>query len=490
MSKPEAAMPRIIQPVILCGGSGTRLFPVSRAQWPKQFLSLTSTKSLLQNAALRVAPNHSDSGLTFLPPIIVANADHRFAVAEHMRDIGITPTGLLLEPVARNTAGAVAAAAAFATEHHPNGDVALLVLPSDHVIADLAQFHDAIGKTADAIFGQDYLATFGIEPTTPETGYGYVEIGAPIEGHRGVLKVNSFREKPDRQTAESYLQDGRHLWNSGMFLFSAQTLLAEMDKYAPDIARSARQAVALGNRDLDFLRLDPDSFSAIPSISIDYAVMEHTAQALVTPCSIGWSDVGSFKAVWEVSDKDQSGNAIQGDVWQKDARDNLLIADGGAMIAALGVDNLAVVATDDVILVAHRDRAEDVKALVDDLKAKGRPEAIIHRKVYRPWGSYESLSTGPSYQVKRIIVNPGASISLQKHFKRSEHWVVVEGLALVHLDGVDTPLGPNQSIYIPMGSVHRMTNRGSIPLVLIEVQSGSYLGEDDIVRLEDAYNRT
>jgi mannose-1-phosphate guanylyltransferase/mannose-6-phosphate isomerase len=476
-------MPKI-QPVILCGGAGTRLFPISRAQWPKQFLALTSTRSLLQETARRVAPSHF-----FSAPVVVANADHRFAVAQHMRDIGIAPAGLLLEPHGRNTAAAIAAAAHFVLEQSGDPETLLLVLPSDHAITDQAAFERAVELGARAVQGTNRLATFGIEPTRPDTGFGYIACGAELANAPHVFQVGQFREKPDLAAAQAYIEAGGHVWNSGMFLFSIRTILSEMDQYAPEIAAGAKLAVDGALRDLDFIRLEPQSFNAVPSISIDYAVMEKTKHAVVIPCSIGWSDVGSFKALWEVAQKDENGNAVHGDVTLLNSTNSLFHAAGNAMIAGIGVSDMTVIATDDVILVAHRDQTESVKTLVAELTARGRKEPALHRLVHRPWGSYELISTAATYQVKRIVVNKGAGISLQKHFRRAEHWVIVEGRALVHRDGSEMELGPNESTYIPIGAVHRLTNIGDTPLVLIEVQSGDYLGEDDIVRLEDSYHR-
>lgn len=468
-----------IIPVILSGGSGTRLFPISRELWPKQLLPLTSKRSLIQETAERAR--------SFGAPIIISNQEHRFAIAEQMREIGIVPLAHLLEPAARNTAAAIAAAAHWANAHAP--EAMLLVLPSDHAIADPSAFLAAVDCARLALQSENGLATFGIYPQRPETGYGYIEIGESLKDHPRAFRCAGFREKPDAATAADYLSRGRHVWNSGMFLFSIRGILDELEIFAPEIAQGAKDAVDRANRDLDFIRLDSAAFSRLPSISIDYAVMEKTARAIVVPCDIGWSDVGSFGALWEIGAKDEAGNVARGDVMMQDAANCYLSAADNMLLLTIGIRDLAVIATDDAVLVADRRRSDEVKSLVARLKAAGRSEAGSHRKVHRPWGSFETIGLGSHYQVKRIELVPGASISLQKHFHRAEHWVIVNGTALIHRDGEERLLSPNESTYIPIGAVHRLTNPGKIPLVLIEVQSGAYLSEDDIVRFDDHYNR-
>jgi len=474
----EAAARQII-PVILSGGSGTRLFPISRELWPKQLLTLTSNRSLIQETADRVRD--------FGPPIIISNQEHRFAIAQQMREIGILPLAHLLEPAARNTAAAIAAVAHWAHAHAPGA--MLLVLPSDHAIAETSAFLAAIDCARSALQSETGLATFGIYPQRPETGYGYIEIGEKVSAHPGVHRCAGFREKPDQATAAGYLSGGKHVWNSGMFLFSIASVLEELERFAPEIARGAKIAVDQASQDLDFIRLETAAFSKLPSISIDYAVMEKTARAIVVPCDIGWSDVGSFGALWDIGAKDDAGNVATGDVMIEDVANCYLSAADNMLLLGIGLKDLAVIATDDAILVADRTRSDEVKALVARLKAQGRSETGSHRKVHRPWGSYETIGIGHHYQVKRIELVPGASISLQKHFHRAEHWVIVNGTALVHRDGEEKLLSANESTYIPIGAVHRLTNPGKIPLVLIEVQSGAYLSEDDIVRFDDHYNR-
>ncbi|RRN53998.1 mannose-1-phosphate guanylyltransferase/mannose-6-phosphate isomerase [Pseudoxanthomonas sp. SGNA-20] len=462
-------------PVILSGGSGTRLWPLSREAYPKQFLPLLGGDSLLQATWRRVAP------LATQPPIVVANVDHRFMVAEQLRQAGCTPGTVLLEPVGRNTAPAIAAAALQAVAD--GGDPLLLVLPSDHVIRDAAAFRDAVHQATIAA-EEGRLVTFGIVPGGPETGYGYIKAG-PGEGAR---PVEQFVEKPDLAKAREYVAAGAYYWNSGMFLFRASRYLQELERLQPEMLATCRAAFEGARRDEDFVRLDATSFSACPSDSIDYAVMEKTTAATVVPLDVGWNDVGSWAALWEVAEQDGEGNAHHGDVISIGCRNTLAWGDG-RLVALLGLEDIVVVDTDDTLLVAHKDRVQEVKEIVTRLKAQGRAETSLHRKVYRPWGAYDSIDNGDRHQVKRITVKPGAALSLQMHHHRAEHWVVVSGTAEVTCGDKVVLLTENQSTYIPLGVTHRLRNPGKLPLELIEVQSGSYLGEDDIVRFEDVYGR-
>ncbi|GAB2670767.1 mannose-1-phosphate guanylyltransferase/mannose-6-phosphate isomerase [Arenimonas aestuarii] len=464
-------------PVLLSGGSGTRLWPLSRETHPKQFQPLVGEKSLLQATWERL------EGLDGLvAPIVVANEDHRFMVAEQLRRVGAVPSAIVLEPVGRNTAPAIAVAALQARAD--GADPLLLVLPSDHVIADEAGFRAAV-QAACAAAGEGALVTFGIVPTGPETGYGYIKAGAATSS---VQPVEAFVEKPDKATAETYVASGDYFWNSGMFLFRASSYLAELEKYAPAMVAAARESLEKAQRDVDFLRLDRDAFEACPADSIDYAVMEKTDKAAVLSINVGWNDVGSWNALWEIADQDADGNAHHGDVIALDCR-NTLAWGGRRLVSLLGLDDVIVVDTDDALLVAARDQVQEVKAIVARLKGEGRPQASIHRKVYRPWGSYDGIDSGERFQVKRIVVKPGAALSLQMHHHRAEHWIVVSGSARVTCGDEVFLLAENQSTYIPLGSKHRLENPGKVPLELIEVQSGSYLGEDDIVRFEDVYGR-
>ncbi|MYN42828.1 mannose-1-phosphate guanylyltransferase/mannose-6-phosphate isomerase [Duganella sp. FT109W] len=466
-----------IYPVILSGGAGTRLWPLSRAALPKQLLPLVSDLTMLQETVARVA-----AWPDMAPPLIVCGNEHRFLVAEQMRESKVAPLGILLESVGRNTAPAVAAAALYLQAIDP--EAVMLVLPADHVITDAAAFQRAV-RSAVELVREGALATFGVVPTGPETGYGYIRRG---EANGAGYRVDRFVEKPDRATAESFLADGSYYWNSGMFLFQAGRYLSELASFQPEMAAAAERAVSLAYRDMDFCRLDEAAFSACPADSIDYAVMEHTRHAVVIPADIGWSDVGSWSALWEVSPRDEAGNSQRGDVYLDGVSNSLVRADS-RIVALIGVQDLVVVETADAVLVAHKDQVQRVKQIVDHLKTSDRTEHLYHTRVYRPWGSYEGIDHGERFQVKRITVNPGGKLSLQMHHHRAEHWVVVSGTARVTCGETVTLLSENQSTYIPIGMNHRLENPGKLPLHLIEVQSGSYLGEDDIVRFEDVYQR-
>lgn len=469
----------MLHPVVLSGGSGTRLWPLSRQNQPKQFLSLIGDRSLFQETILRASKLPGVQ-----PPVTVCSEDHRFMVGEQLQDIGVASGGILLEPVARNTAPAIALAALHLVARDP--DATMLVMPADHLIENEAAFREAVTQAAH-LGEAGWLVTFGIRPDYAETGYGYILRGEPLSdsGYR----VQRFVEKPDQATAERYVAEGTYAWNSGMFLFKAQRYLDELAQHAVDILAAAKAAYATAGSDLDFIRIDKDAFATSPSDSIDYAVMEKTSRAAVVPVSCGWSDIGSWSSLWSVAERDADGNRHEGDVISVDTRGSLVRASERRMIATIGVEDLVVIDTADATLVARKDRVQDVKAIVDKLKAAGRTEHLFHRKVYRPWGSYDSIGVGERFQVKRIVVKPGAALSLQKHHKRAEHWIVVSGVAEVTCDDKVFDLHENESTYIPLGSVHRLRNRGTEPVELIEVQSGSYLGEDDIVRLEDVYGR-
>ncbi len=463
-------------PVILAGGAGTRLWPLSRELYPKQFLKLTDDATMLQQTLTRL------QGLAAAAPYIICNEQHRFIVAEQCRAVGCNWGAIILEPAARNTAPAIALAALHAMRD--GADPILVVLPADHHIADAQAFRAALSDAA-ALADADDLVTFGIVPQRAETGYGYIKAGAAINAR--AHRVARFVEKPDTPTAERYLAEGGYYWNSGMFMFRASTYLKELAAQRNDIFEVCREAALCMASDLDFQRPGA-AFARSPADSIDYAVMEKTNNSLVLPLDVGWSDVGSWKALWEVSHRDAQGNHVRGDVVAVDTHNSLLVSEG-RLLAAVGVDNLMIVETADAVLVAQRDRAQDVKRIVDELRASKRPEHQTHQRVYRPWGSYESVEEGDRHQVKRITVAPGATLSLQMHHHRSEHWIVVQGTATVTCGEREFVVHENESTYIPIGAKHRLANPGKIPLHLIEVQVGSYLGEDDIVRFQDVYGR-
>ncbi|MBL8394287.1 MAG: mannose-1-phosphate guanylyltransferase/mannose-6-phosphate isomerase [Candidatus Accumulibacter sp.] len=468
-----------IRPVILCGGSGTRLWPLSRTHYPKQFLCLVDDLSLLQNTQRRL------DGLPGLGrTIAVANEHHRFLVAEQLLEIGLQ-ADILLEPAARNTAPAVAAAALQALgQATGEAPPLLLVLPSDHVIAKVTAFQDAV-RAAIPHAQQGALVTFGVQPDRAETGYGYIRRGDPLPGG---YRLDRFVEKPDPATAQCYLASGEYFWNSGMFLFRADTYLEALERFAPEMRQQIATAFAGAQRDLDFLRLETAAFAASPANSIDYAVMEKTEHGVVIPLDAGWNDIGAWDALAAIGQPDDRGNTRRGDVLSVDTSNSVLFSEG-RLLTTVGVRNLVVIATPDAVLVADKSKAQEVKTLVDELKRSGRCETEFKHIVHRPWGSYEGVAHGPRYQVKRILVKPGASLSLQKHHHRAEHWVVVKGTAAVVRGDESLLLSENQSTYIPLGVVHRLENPGKIDLEMVEVQSGSYLGEDDIVRLEDSYGR-
>ena len=491
-----------LHPVILAGGSGTRLWPLSRELYPKQFLALISERSMFQETISRL-----DGIDEIASPLVVCNEEHRFLVAEHTRQLGKSTATIILEPSGRNTAPALTLAAEWLADKYKGSETespVMLVMPADHVIRDVPSFQAAVVKGA-ALARTGCLVTFGILPTSAETGYGYIKKGQAyqIQGtsaQDGAFCVDSFVEKPDKSTAEKMLQSEGYYWNSGIFMMNVPVWLSELEKYRPDIAQACKDAHSQGSADGDFYRPDPQAFVACPSDSIDYAVIERAAgtasptngnpspQCVVLPLDSGWSDLGAWSSLWQEGKQDAQGNVIQGDVYAQSMRNSLLISEH-RLLAAVGLDDIIAIETADAVLIAHKDSVQDVKELVAKLKEQGRSEQENPRRVHRPWGSYESIDIGERFQVKRLTVNPGAALSLQMHHHRAEHWVVVKGTAKVTNGDEEFLLTENQSTHVPVGSKHRLENPGTIPLEIIEVQTGSYLGEDDIQRFEDRYNR-
>ncbi|MCW2314206.1 mannose-1-phosphate guanylyltransferase/mannose-6-phosphate isomerase [Rhodoferax antarcticus] len=474
-----------IHPVILCGGSGTRLWPLSRASYPKQLLALIGQHTLLQDTLLRAAALPGAQA-----PLLVSSHDHRFLVRDQCRDIHCTPAAVYLEPTGRNTAPAIALAALHLAQADP--DALMLVLPADHVIDDQTAFAQAVASAVQAAQA-GYLCTFGITPSAPETGYGYIKLGSPLPlAQQGqslpAHDIQSFVEKPDAATAQRYLAEGGFAWNSGMFVFTAGAYLKELQTHRPDILAAVRAAWMARTDDMGFTRPDATAFNACPSDSIDYAVMQPTKRSAVVAASFGWSDVGSWDSLWQISPKDALGNVALGDTYLTHTRNSYVRAES-KLVAVIGLDDVVVIETADAVLVMHKSHAQDIKGVIAHIQTNGRTEHLAHLRVHRPWGWYEGIDAGERFQVKRIMVCPGEKLSLQMHHHRAEHWVVVSGTALVTVDGKEVLLSENQSTYIPLGHTHRLENPGKLPLHLIEVQSGSYLGEDDIVRFEDIYRR-
>lgn len=467
----------MLTPVIMAGGSGTRLWPMSRQLNPKQFLRLFNEYSLLQNTLLRL------QGLQLATPMVICNLEHRFMVAEQLRQLGEQQARIILEPVGRNTAPAIALAALESV--HAGDDQLLLVLAADHYIKDIDKYQQQI-LNAIPLAEEGKLVTFGIVPTKPETGYGYVQRGSQFS--ESAYNIECFVEKPDLEKAQKYLDSGNYYWNSGIFLFRASSYLKELERFQPDILKCCNDAYRSAKHDLDFIRIDQNLFSQCLDISIDYAVMENTSLGVVVPLDVGWNDIGSWSALWEVGEKDQSGNVMRGDTLVFDTSNSLIQADH-RLVSVVGVEDLVVVETKDAVFVSHKDRVQEVKRVVNTIRNDGRHEHMNHREVYRPWGIYDSIDQGERYQVKRITVKPGAKLSLQMHHHRAEHWVVVKGTAQVRIEDKDFLITENESTFIPVGRLHSLKNPGKIPLELIEVQSGTYLGEDDIIRYEDNYGR-
>jgi mannose-1-phosphate guanylyltransferase len=475
----DTSMP--IVPVILCGGMGSRLWPMSRSKFPKQFMGWGSKEgSYLQQTVKRVA------GAKFAPPVVVTNADHRFLVAEHLHEAGVTNADIILEPMMRNTAPAITAAALHIQSLYPNA--LMLVLASDHVIKDVDTFAHAVDCAAAAA-REGKLVTFGIQPEYAETGYGYIQKGAEIAGLQGVNSLVKFVEKPDAATAESYVKSGEYLWNSGMFVFPVGAYLKEISTHHEHMLAVCGNAIDAALRDAYFIQLDKDAFAKAENISVYYAVMEKTQSAAVVPVSCGWSDAGAWDALWRIGDKDDAGNVALGQVFARDSHNSYMQVQDGAPIAALGVDDLVIVSTKDVVMVAPKSRAQDVKKLMEQVGTQNQQLVEHHQRIFRPWGCYETIELGARHQVKHITVKPGAKLSVQMHHHRAEHWTIVSGTAKVFCDGKEHILTENQYIFIPLGGIHAIENIGKVMLEFIEVQVGSYLGEDDIVRFEDRYGR-
>ena len=468
-----------VRPVILSGGAGTRLWPLSRATFPKQLLPIVSKLTMLQATATRVAASE------FSDPVIVTDEEHRFFIASQLESVGIRPATIILEPEGRNTAAAIALAAIWCLER--GSDEPILVMPSDHLVRDTEAFSQAIIKAAPLAAG-GALVTFGIQPDSPHVGYGYIEAGASVGD--GALEVARFVEKPTLPVAEEFVASGRFYWNAGIFLFRPSRYLAELQTYAAAVAEATQGAMAGSTADGVFVRPSREAFQAAPSISVDYAVMEKTSGAVVVPVDIGWSDVGSWASLWAASEKDAAGNVTTGQAVTLDVRNSVLRSETDATVAAIGIENMVVVVTRDAVLITPFDRTNDVKALVEQMQSAGHASVSTPAQVFRPWGSYERMDCGERFQTKRLIVNPGASLSLQMHHHRSEHWIVVKGTAEVTIGNETRLLQENESTYIPAGTIHRLANPGRLPLHLIEVQCGPYLGEDDIVRVEDRYGRS
>jgi mannose-1-phosphate guanylyltransferase/mannose-6-phosphate isomerase len=476
-----------LQPVILCGGAGTRLWPLSREQYPKQLLVLAGDDSLLQATARRVDKSLAAAGRKVLAPIVVANEDYRFTTAEQLRCAGVLPAAIVLEPVGRNTAPALTLAALVALQ--AGDDPVLVVMPADHIMTSVEAFRTAVTHGASyAEAGK--VATFGIRPSAPETGYGYIRAGKVLAGQDGGCEIAAFTEKPDSATARGYVASGDYLWNSGIFILRASVWLRELGARRPEMVQACRAAFEARSPDRDFLRIGKDAFTGCPADSIDYAVMEKLPEGLgvVIPLDAGWSDVGAWDALWQLGSRDADNNVLQGDVVTVGTRDTFAIAQS-RLLALVGLEDAVVVETPDAVLVAHMDNMQQVKDVVARLKCEGRSEADTHRKVYRPWGYYDSIDGGNRFQVKRIVVNPGAALSLQMHHHRAEHWVVVRGTARVTRGDETILVSENESTFIPIGTRHRLENPGKVPLEIIEVQSGAYLGEDDIIRFDDNYGR-